>query len=54
LQGAGSISYVIAIEKADNYYLKYQQKTSSEAENNYLDSLKIIIVRQYNDITLRM
>jgi len=40
LQGAGSISHDIAIEKATTEYKKYQQKTLSEAEQNYLDSLK--------------
>ena len=42
LQNAGSISHNEAIEKATNEYKKYQQKTLSEAENNYLESLKII------------
>jgi hypothetical protein len=40
LQGAGSISHDIAIEKATTEYKKFQQKTLSEAEQNYLDSLK--------------
>lgn len=40
LQGAGSISHNTAIEKATTEYKKYQQKTLSEAEQNYLDSLK--------------
>jgi len=42
LQNAGSVSHNQAIEKATNEYKKYQQKTLSEAEKNYLDSLKII------------
>ncbi|MBP8994331.1 MAG: virulence RhuM family protein [Bacteroidales bacterium] len=42
LQGAGSISHEIAIEKATSEYKKYQQKTLSEAEKNYLESLKIL------------
>jgi hypothetical protein len=42
LQGAGSISHEIAIEKATTEYKKYQQKTLSEAEKNYLESLKIL------------
>jgi hypothetical protein len=42
LQGAGSISHEIAIEKASTEYKKYQQKTLSEAEKNYLESLKIL------------
>ncbi|MDD3875870.1 MAG: virulence RhuM family protein [Bacteroidales bacterium] len=40
LQGAGSISHEIAIEKATTEYKKYQQKTLSEAEKSYLESLK--------------
>jgi len=42
LQGAGSISHEIAIEKATTEYKKYQQKTLSEAEKNYLESLKTL------------
>lgn len=42
LQGAGSISHEIAIEKATTEYKKYQQKTLSEAEKNYLESLKML------------
>jgi hypothetical protein len=42
LQGAGSISHEIAVEKATTEYKKYQQKTLSEAEKNYLDSLKVL------------
>ena len=42
LQGSGSISHEIAIEKATTEYKKYQQKTLSEAENNYLESLKAL------------
>jgi hypothetical protein len=42
LLGAGSISQEVAIEKATTEYKKYQQKTLSEAEKNYLDSLKIL------------
>jgi hypothetical protein len=49
LQGAGSISHEIAIEKATTEYKKYQQKTLSEAEKNYLESLKAI-VRSKSDI----
>lgn len=40
LQGAGAVSHEKAIEKATHEYKKYQQKTLSEAEKNYLDSLK--------------
>ena len=42
LQGAGSIRHEIAIEKATTEYKKYQQKTLSEAEKNYLESLKVL------------
>jgi hypothetical protein len=42
LQGAGKVSHEIDIEKATNEYKKYQQKTLSEAELNYLESLKIL------------
>ncbi|NCP61559.1 MAG: virulence RhuM family protein, partial [Flavobacteriales bacterium] len=39
LQGAGTISHKKAVEKATTEYKKYQQKTLSEAEKNYLESL---------------
>ena len=42
LKGAGSVSHEIAVEKATAEYKKYQQKTLSEAEKNYLDSLKTL------------
>ena len=42
LQGAGAISHEIAIEKATTEYKKYQQKTLSEAEKNYMESLKVL------------
>ncbi len=42
LTGAGSVSHEIAIDKATSEYKKYQQKTLSEAENNYLESLKVL------------
>ena len=42
LQGAGSVSHENAIEKATTEYKKYQQKTLSEAEKNYLESLKML------------
>ncbi len=40
LQGAGAISHIQAVEKATTEYKKYQQTTLSEAEKNYLESLK--------------
>lgn len=42
LQNAGSVTHEKAIEKATVEYKKYQQKTLSEAEKNYLESLKAI------------
>jgi hypothetical protein len=42
LQNAGSISHDKAIDKAITEYKKYQQKNLSEAEKNYLESLKAI------------
>lgn len=42
LQGAGMVSHDKAVEKATNEYKKYQQKTLSEAEKNYLEGLKTI------------
>jgi len=45
LQDAGSISHEIAIEKATTEYKKYQQKTLSEAEKNYLESLKVLEIK---------
>jgi len=42
LVGAGSISHEKAIEKATTEYKKYQQKTLSEVEKNYLESLKVL------------
>ena len=42
LQGAGSISHEKAVDKATEEYKKYQQKTLSEVEKNYLESLKLI------------
>jgi hypothetical protein len=42
LTSAGSISHEIAIEKATTEYKKYQQKTLSEAEKNYLENLKVL------------
>lgn len=42
LQHAGSVSHEAAVEKATDEYKKYQQKTLSEAEKNYLESLKTL------------
>lgn len=42
LQGAGNISHNQTIDKATAEYKKFQAKTLSEAEKNYLESLKMI------------
>lgn len=42
LLDAGKVSHKEAVEKATVEYKKYQAKTLSEAEKNYLDSLKTI------------
>lgn len=42
LHGAGTISHEQAVEKATIEYKKYQQKTLSEVEKNFLESLKTI------------
>jgi len=42
LQGAGKISHEQAVDKATIEYKKYQQKTLSEVEKSYLETLKQI------------
>lgn len=42
LQGGGMVSHEQAVEKAATEYKKYQQKTLSEVEKSFLDSLKMI------------
>ncbi len=42
LKSAGTISHNKAVEKATGEYKKYQQKTLSEVEKNYLDAMKAI------------
>jgi hypothetical protein len=42
LQGTGAISHEKAIDKATAEYKKYQQKTLSEVEKNYLETLKLL------------
>ncbi|MBI2258344.1 MAG: virulence RhuM family protein [Flavobacteriia bacterium] len=42
LRGAGTIGHEEAVEKATTEYKKYQQKTLSEVEKNYLENLKTI------------
>ncbi len=48
LKDAGRISHEQAQEKATQEYKKYQQKTLSEAENNYLESLKMLDTKTKN------
>ena len=40
LQGAGSVSHAEAMEHATNEYSKYKQRTISDVEQDYLDSIK--------------
>ena len=42
LIGAGSVSHAQAIDKATEEYKKYQQKTLSQVEQDYLDTIKLI------------
>jgi hypothetical protein len=42
LTGAGQISHEQAVSKAATEYRKYQQKTLSEVEKAYLDTLKVL------------
>ena len=42
LLGSGSVSHEQAVDKATTEYKKYQQKTLSEVEKNYLGSLKML------------
>ena len=42
LQGNGSVSHDKAVEKATTEYRKYQQKTLSDVEKAFLDSIKQI------------
>lgn len=49
LKGAGAISHEKAVEKATTEYKKYQQKTISEVEKNYLENLKAIEKKTKNN-----
>ena len=40
LTGSGSVSHSQAIGKATNEYKKYQQRTLSDVEKAYLDTIK--------------
>ena len=42
LQGSGSVSHAEAMDHATNEYRKYKQRTISEVEQDYLDSIKAI------------
>lgn len=42
LVGAGKVSHKRAIEKATGEYKKYQQKTLSDVEKDYLNSIKLL------------
>ena len=42
LVGSGKISHKQAIDKATDEYKKYQQKTLSDVERDYLDSIKLL------------
>lgn len=42
LQGNGTVSHLQAIDKATAEYRKYQQRTLSAVENDFLDSIKAI------------
>ena len=46
LQGNGSISHEKALEKATSEYKKYQQKTLSDVEKDFLNSIKEITKNQ--------
>lgn len=42
LEGNGGISHRQAIDKATNEYKKYKQKTLSDVEHDYLDTIKLL------------
>jgi len=50
LLGAGTITHEKAIDKATAEYKKYQQKTLSEVEKNFLDSLKTLEEKSKTDL----
>ena len=51
LQGAGSVSHDTAIEKATTEYKMYQQKTLSEVEKTFLETLKTIENKNKKDLS---
>ena len=42
LVGSGSVSHKEAVEKAADEYKKYQQRTLSDVERAYLDTIKML------------
>ena len=42
LEGSGSVSHIEAMEHATNEYRKYKQRTISDVEQDYLDSIRAI------------
>lgn len=42
LQGTGNVSHTEAMEHATNEYRKYKQRTISDVEQDYLDSIKML------------
>ena len=49
LLGAGSVSHTQAIEKAHTEYKKYQQRTLSAVEQDYLDAIRLLDKRAEQD-----
>ena len=42
LEGAGTVSHKMAIDKAKQEYIKYQKNTLSQVEEDYLSTIKSI------------
>lgn len=42
LNGSGTISHMQAMDKVEEEYKKYREKTLSDVENDYLDSIKLL------------
>lgn len=42
LEGSGKISHQQALDKAQSEYRKYQAKTLTEVEKNYLDTIEML------------
>ena len=45
LEGAGTVSHETAVAKARDEYRKYQERTLSEAENDYLNTIHMLAKR---------